>query len=109
MTARPGRRARCLAAAAVSIAGLLIAVPALPATAAPQATAPAVIPKPVTAIAGHGTFQLTSRTHVVADRRAGAVAGSLAAALRPATGFALPVRGGAVHRGDIELRLADPG
>ena len=109
MTARPGRRARCLAAAAVSTAGLLIAVPVQPAAATTHATAAAVVPQPVTTIAGHGTFQLTRHTQVVADRRARSVARSLAAALRPATGFVLGVRDGSVHRGDIELRLADPG
>jgi len=100
------RRAQCLGAVAVCAAGFLVAARAAQAAPVP---APAVVPKPVSTVTGRGTFHLTARASVVAGRGTGAVARALAATLRPATGYRLAVRGGAVHDGDIELVLADPG
>src|SRR3954452_18694371 len=109
MSSTPRRRVLSLAAAAVSVAGLTTA--ALPSAAAAPASAPAsaVVPKPVTTLTGQGTFRLTRNAHIVATGRARAVATKLAGYLAPATGYRLPIRGGAVHKGDIELLLADPG
>src|SRR3954453_9338024 len=109
MSSTPRRRVLSLAAAAVSVAGLTTA--ALPSAAAAPASAPApaVVPKPVTTLTGHGTFRLTRNAHIVATGGARRVAAQLAAYLAPATGYRLPIRGGAVHKGDIELLLADPG
>lgn len=92
---------------------LVLAVPTLviarPADAA-TASAPRIIPKPVTMTVNKGAFQLTHATRVVAQGRdASAVAGALAAYLRPATGFPLPVVGGPAHARDIVLSQQDPG
>lgn len=107
------RRAACLpvAMAAVAVTAAGLAVAAEPAAAAPARTAaaPAIVPKPVSTVVGRGTFTLTPRADVVASRGARAAANALVAALRPATGYRLDVRGGSVRRGDIELLLADPG
>jgi hexosaminidase len=100
------RRVAALAAAAVSVAGFAVA--ARPAAAAP-APAPSLVPKPVSMVSGRGSFHLRPGTDIVASRGARAVATSLAAALRPATGYDLPVRGGSVRTGDVQLLLADPG
>jgi hexosaminidase len=104
------RRVGCLAGAAIASAGLAV-VAAAPASAGSAGTAaPAVVPKPVSVTAGHGSFTLTAKSPIVAtSKRARAVAKQLAATLSPATGYSLPVRAGAIHRGDIELVLADPG
>src|SRR3954447_6179632 len=109
MSSTPRRRVLSLAAAAVSVAGLTTA--ALPSAAAAPASAPAsaVVPKPVTTVVGHGTFRLTRNAHIVATGGARRVAAQLGAYLAPATGYPLPIRGGAVHKGDIQLLLADPG
>ena len=108
MSPSPGRRARCLAAITVAAAGFLVAVPPATATATDAGPAIRVVPKPVRVVAGTGTFRLTAHSTIVAGRDASPVARSLAAALRPATGYALTVRSGAAHRGDIELRLGTP-
>src|SRR5437899_213390 len=99
------------------VLALLGAVPTVPAQAAPARpdttlAAIQVIPRPVRVVPGAGRFTLTPRTRiVVADRSAGAwpVAGDLAALLRPATGFRLPVVGGGRRPADVELVLGDPG
>jgi hexosaminidase len=84
---------------AVAVAG--------PAAAAPAA--PAIVPKPVAMTTGPGTFKLTAKTHIRAPGAAKAVGRDLAAYLAPATGFPLPVSSGAVHKGDIQLLVGDPG
>jgi hexosaminidase len=88
------------------------AAPARPAVAA--AAALDLVPKPVSAKAGRGQFTLTRDARIVAAPGAGAaaelaVAGDLAAYLRPATGYPLPTVTGAAHPGDIVLRIGDPG
>ena len=79
---------------AVLVAGLLPLTAAAPAEAAPAAVAlGSVVPAPVE-VHPHGTaFRLTSRTVIEAPPAARDVAGLLAAALRPATGYRLPVVG----------------
>jgi len=104
---------------AVILAGVLAlgAAPTVPVQAAPARpdTAPPaiqVIPQPVRVVPGAGRFTLTPHTRiVVAGRSEGArpVAADLAALLRPATGFRLPVVDGARRPGDVELVLGDPG
>jgi hexosaminidase len=105
-------------------AALVIVVPltvfAVTATAAPARPAISaastldIVPKPVSVKTGHGRFALTRRTRIVAapGAKAGAelaVAGDLAAYLRPATGYPLPTVTGAAYRGDIVLEIGDPG
>lgn len=64
----------------------------------------AIIPQPASVVQRTGEFQITSRTHIVADDDARDVAEYLRNKLRPATGFRLLIgnRGG---RGDIRLIL----
>ncbi len=129
-TARPGRRYRRLSrarAAVVAAAGLacLLTVSACatgaprpapsshpPAAAAPPATTaaiapkPKIVPKPVHMTAGPGRFTLTRATRIVVASglpSTWAVARDLAAYLKPATGYPLPVTGGTPHPGDIAL------
>ena len=105
---------------AVLVIGAPLTVFAVTATAAPARPATTVastldiVPKPVSAKTGHGRFTLTRHTRIVAapGARAGAelaVAGDLAAYLRPATGYPLHTVTGTPHRGDIVLRIGDPG
>jgi hexosaminidase len=99
-------------AAAVAVAGMCAALSTGSATAAPSTAAatPQIVPKPVSMTAGNGTFTLSASTRIVAASAAAkAVAKDLAADLAPATGYPLPVSGGAVHSGDIQLVLGDPG
>jgi hexosaminidase len=74
----------------------------------PSPAFPAILPKPLAVAPGRGAFELTrSARLVVRDDGARAVAHHLAAALRPATGFRLPVttlRGEPAH-GDVALVL----
>jgi hexosaminidase len=71
---------------------------------------PAVVPKPLAVAPGRGVFELGQTARIVVPREDAAVRGIarlLAEALRPATGFRLPVtavRGGATD-GDIALVL----
>jgi len=109
MSSSHRRRVTSLAAIAVTVAGLTTAVLPPAAAAGRHAPAPAIVPKPVRTVVGHASFQLTRKTHIVATGRARTVAARLAASLAPATGYRLPVRRGAVHKGDIHLLLADPG
>ena len=108
----------------LGFAALVIVVPltvfAVTATAAPArpttsaASTLDIVPKPVSAKTGHGRFTLTRRARIVAapGAKAGAelaVAGDLAAYLRPATGYPLPTVTGPAHRGDIVLQIGNPG
>ena len=108
----------------LGFAALVIVVPltvfAVTATAAPArpttsaASTLDIVPKPVSAKMGHGRFTLTRRTRIVAAPGASAgaelaVAGDLAAYLRPATGYPLPTVTGTAHRGDIVLEIGNPG
>jgi hexosaminidase len=73
-----------------------------------------IVPKPVSATVGSGQFTLTGTSRIVAAPGAGAVpelsvAADLAAYLRPATGYPLPVVSGTPRSGDIILQIGDPG
>jgi len=80
-------------------------------TAAVAPSAPQLVPKPVSMTLGSGSFELQPSSRIVVDSTgaggspAMAVARDLAADLRPATGYPLPVTTGAAGRGDIALRL----
>ena len=79
---------------------------------APTSTVAQIIPKPVSVVAGQGSFTLTSAARVVVPSGSQAalpVAQDLAGYLRPATGYALPVVTGSAQNGDIELTIGDPG
>ena len=105
-----------------SLAVLVIAGPAIGfsvsagAAVQPRATAAAaldVVPKPVSAKVGPGHFTLGQHTRIVAAAGAHAaaelaVARDLAACLRPATGYRLPVVAGTPHAGDIVLKIGRP-
>ncbi len=99
-------------AAAIAVAGVCAALSTGAATAAPttDTAIPQLVPKPVSMTTGDGTFTLSTATRIVAASAATkAVANDLAADLAPATGYPLPVTGGTVHSGDIQLVLGDPG
>ncbi len=71
---------------------------------------PAIVPRPLAVQPGRGLFELTRGARIVVvagDAGARSVAGLLAAALRPATGFRLPVTTthGDGGEGDIALLL----
>ncbi|HEX6446106.1 MAG TPA: family 20 glycosylhydrolase [Streptosporangiales bacterium] len=68
-----------------------------------------VIPTPVSQTkVDAAPFELTSHTHIVtSSARARPVADQLRRALRPATGFPLPVAADPPRQGDVELVLAD--
>src|SRR5437773_12366901 len=73
-----------------------------------QDTALAVIPRPVHMTRGTGTFTLTTRTVIVADRATRDIGYRLADWLQPATGYRLSVgaaAGGAGGSGRISLGL----
>jgi hexosaminidase len=83
---------------------------ALAASGAPLAqsadTAVAIVPLPAKIERGRGSFTLGRATPIVTDASLRTQAHQLAAMLRPATGFALPVRIGASPRGPhLALRL----
>ena len=68
----------------------------------------------MSATVGSGQFTLTGTSRIVAAPGAGAVpelsvAADLAAYLRPATGYPLPVVSGTPRSGDIILQIGDPG
>jgi hexosaminidase len=84
------------------------AAPSVLAAAAAVTPVNDVIPKPSNAVVGKGTYTLSKNARIVAGKSAAAVAKSLRADLRPATGFALPVVSGAPHDGDITLLLDTP-
>jgi beta-glucosidase len=72
----------------------------------PADTPLAIVPLPAKIERGRGSFTLGGATPVVADASLRPQAHQLAAMLRPATGFALPVRIGASPRGPhLALRL----
>ncbi len=81
---------------------------------ATASTGLSIVPKPVSATVGSGLFTLTGTSRIVAAPGAGAVpelsvAADLAAYLRPATGYPLPVVSGTPRSGDIVLQIGDPG
>ena len=69
------------------------------------------MPKPVSTTVGAGHFTLTSRSRIVvgtASAGVSQVAADLAAYLRPATGYSLPVVTSLPRAGDITLGLGNP-
>jgi hexosaminidase len=99
---------RTVALLSVTISAIALAAPA--GGAAPRATAAEprsapVIPKPVRDTPGRGRFTLGPDAAIVATGRAAAIGRDLAQALRPATGYRLPVRTGTLRAGDIGVRL----
>lgn len=122
MRARPSAKTRRLLGAAIVLAfpiaialatsasGLASgkAAAAARGIAADHRTAPQVVPKPVAMTVGTGSFTVTPglRIAVRGGSAARAVARDLAAYLRPATGYRLPIVAGAGRRGDISLTLS---
>ena len=117
----PGKLARLGGWSALSVA-LLIGIPAAvtPMLTAGTANAAApvidVVPKPVSVTTGTGQFTLGPAAQIVAVPGTAsataaelAVASDLAAYLRPATGYPLPVETGSPAAGDIALQIGDPG
>jgi hexosaminidase len=92
------------------------AVTASPAAARPATTVAAtlgIVPKPVSAKVGQGRYTLARQARIVAAPGARsaaelAVARDLAAYLRPATGYPLPVVTGPSRSGDIVLAIGHP-
>jgi hexosaminidase len=73
-----------------------------------------IVPKPVSATVGSGSFTLGRTARIVVAPGAGtaaelSVADDLAAYLRPATGYPLPAMAGAPAPGDIVIKIGDPG
>jgi hexosaminidase len=106
----------CAACLAVSLPLSLIAqiavVTSASADLAPATSVPQIVPKPVSTTVGQGSFTLTATARIVVPSGSDAalpVAQDLAAYLRPATGYSLPVVTGTPQSGDIELILGDPG
>jgi len=64
---------------------------AIPAALIAQSNDIAIIPRPVSLTRGNGSFSVTPRTRIFADRADSAVAVRFSRSLAPATGFALPV------------------
>jgi len=96
------------AAVAVGASGTSVG----PATAA--VTTAGIVPKPVSVKIGSGRFVLTRHARIVAVAGPNAaaelpVADDLAAYLRPATGYGLPVVTGTPRPGDIGLEIGNPG
>lgn len=80
--------------------------------AASAAALPPVVPAPVSETVGQGQFALTSQTSITVDPGSSAatpIAQDLAAYLRPATGYPLPVITSAPVTGGISLTLGNPG
>jgi hexosaminidase len=118
------RRLAFLSAWTAGFTALAVGAPAavfsLAASAAPVRPAAAaaamldIVPKPVSVKAGRGHFTLTRGTRIVAAAGAHSagelpVARDLAAYLRPATGYRLPVVTGRPRQGDIVLQIGNPG
>jgi hexosaminidase len=103
-------------AVAVGIPAAVFTLAVSPAAAGPAASAAPVldvVPKPVSVTVASGHFTLHPPAGIVAAAGAGTsaelpVARDLAAYLRPATGYPLPVVVGAPEPGDIMLEIGDP-
>ncbi|HZC69663.1 MAG TPA: beta-N-acetylhexosaminidase [Jatrophihabitans sp.] len=98
---------KALSLVAIAVTGLGLAVSAAPSAGAdPADPAPQVIPQPAQMTVDSGHFTLGADARVVAaGAGAAAVANDLAAALRPATGYRLPVGTGQPRGGDISLAI----
>ena len=106
----------CAAAAAGAGTGTALAANSAPqgAPAAASQPVPQVVPKPVSATTGNGSFTIGPGTQIAAaSAQAAGVAEDLAGYLRPATGYRLPVVAGAGEPGAVTLvlgsRYAVPG
>jgi hexosaminidase len=98
---------RLVAPVLVVVAGYAVSITSSPpASAAPDAT-PQLVPKPASMTVGAGEFTITRQTHIVAGPGSApqAMAADLAAYLRPATGYPLPVVSGPGRDRDIRLEL----
>ena len=102
-------------ATAISIPAVVFAVTASSAATPAASAAPVVdvVPKPASETVGSGRFTLPATARIVAAAGAGTsaelpVARDLAAYLRPATGYPLPVVAGGPKPGDIMLTIGDP-
>jgi hexosaminidase len=100
-----------LVSTALVVGGVLTVAAGTAASAAPGLS---IVPKPASATVGGGQFTLTRTARVVARPGAQAaaelsVAADLAAYLRPATGYPLPVVAGPPRPGDIVLEIGNPG
>ena len=109
---------RAFAAAAVGVALVASAATAAAApsgggsgscTASGPAATPQIVPAPASLTMGSGQFRLCDDARIVVDQHDGPgardVANALAAYLRPATGFDLPVVNSRAKSGDISLAL----
>lgn len=103
------RRTRLIVSILAVAAGYVVAIPLSQAASAAPGPAPQLVPKPVSMTVGTGDFTITRQTHIVAAPGSAthAVAADLAAYLRPATGYPLPVVSGPGRDGDIRLELGD--
>ena len=90
-------------------AAAVVAMPSSPSASAEPAPSPQLVPKPASMTVGTGEFTITRQTHIVASpgTPARTVAADLAAYLRPATGYPLPVASGPGGDRDIRLELGD--
>ena len=81
----------------------------IPPASATSGAAPRLVPKPVSMTVGTGAFTLTRDTRIVAvpGTAAADLAAYLAAYLRPATGYPIPVASGPGRDGDIRLVLGE--
>jgi hexosaminidase len=78
----------------------LLMIVATPIALIAQSSDIAIIPRPVSLTRASGSFALTARTQIFADRADSAVAERFARSLAPATGFTLPVRIGRAPSGN---------
>jgi hexosaminidase len=104
---RRRRSTRLIASLLATAVGYLVAMSSSPPASAAPSAAPQVVPKPVSMTVGTGHFTITRHTHIVAKPGSAArvVAADLAAYLRPATGYPLPVASGPGRDRDIRLVL----
>jgi hexosaminidase len=125
--ARLGGRSAVSVALVLGIPGAVALLSGAPAAALTASTAsvrlaasaaPAIdlVPKPVSVTTGTGQFTLEPSSRILAAPESAsataaelAVASDLAADLRPATGYPLPIVSGAPDIGDIVLQIGDPG
>jgi hexosaminidase len=104
------RSTRLFVSLLAAAAGYLVAISSSPPASATPTATPQVVPKPVSMTTGTGQFTITRQTHIVArpGSAARAVAADLAAYLRPATGYPLPIASGPGRERDIRLQLGNP-
>ncbi|HZR52135.1 MAG TPA: family 20 glycosylhydrolase [Streptosporangiaceae bacterium] len=105
-----------VAALVIGSPGVITATTAVARPAAATAPAIDVVPKPVSTTTGTGQFTLGPSSRILAapgtasDTAAElAIAGDLAAYLRPATGYQLPTAVGSPAAGDVVLQIGNPG